>query len=284
VALPFALVVTLAMVILASDMGIRTQHLFDLSRKSLRLAESRSLQRKMERILIAINRPGIESLSASERAFRIDQFDVAISFEVMESRINISRLNDLTLGPQIQGLFGALLKRERLEARALPCAMDWVDADDEPRQSGAEKNDYIGEDVAPRNGPFEMVDELSFVRGFRDVSAFDRLRPILTTFGSGRIYLPAAPDELLDLFEDVYGPAVRNNLDDIRRNPARTIQLPAAVLAPQAQQFLQAMLLSAPTTWLVRIRLSAPTFEIQSEYVLTLTDEAGGYNRLVRIA
>jgi len=45
--------------------------------------------------------------------------------------------------------------------------LDWLDADDEPRQYGAERETYSGLDppYAPKNGPLETVEELLLVRG-----------------------------------------------------------------------------------------------------------------------
>ena len=45
--------------------------------------------------------------------------------------------------------------------------LDWLDPDDEPRQFGAEIDEYSGFDppYAPKNGPLETVEELLLVRG-----------------------------------------------------------------------------------------------------------------------
>jgi general secretion pathway protein K len=49
---------------------------------------------------------------------------------------------------------------------------DWTDADDEPREYGAEVADYFaaGRPYGPRNGPFESVEELRQVLGSEAIS------------------------------------------------------------------------------------------------------------------
>lgn len=65
--------------------------------------------------------------------------------------------------------------------------LDWRDQDDIVRPDGAEAAWYRERGRAPpRNGPLADVAELSLVRGFDD-SVLSRVRPLLTTYGDGRI-------------------------------------------------------------------------------------------------
>ncbi|MCC7087065.1 MAG: general secretion pathway protein GspK [Pirellulales bacterium] len=43
--------------------------------------------------------------------------------------------------------------------------LDWIDADDEPREFGAEIDYYSGLGYAPKNGPLDTIEELLLVRG-----------------------------------------------------------------------------------------------------------------------
>lgn len=281
-ALPLVLVVTLAMVLIVSDLALRTQLSFERSRRAMKMIESRSLLKKIEDGLSNLTASQLEVLADGGREFSLNDFEIKISAEPTESKININRLDDLVMGAPVQELFAALLKRERFEQRAPACALDWVDADNEPRPSGAERLDYSGEDVTPRNAPFETVDELTFVRGFSDPSAFDRIRPMLTAYGSGKIYIPAVSDEMLDLFEDVYGIVVRNTLEDIRRNPGRKFQLPAGMLSGASLQTLQSLIVDRPTAWQITVTIGGRNFHSRSVYVLVQGDDGAGQASIFR--
>jgi len=77
--------------------------------------------------------------------------------------------------------------------------LDWRDADDLPRPSGAESEWYLARRRAtPRNGHLASVGELLLVRGF-DSALVTGLRPLVTTEGDGRLDLNTAPVELLAL-------------------------------------------------------------------------------------
>jgi type II secretory pathway component PulK len=100
------------------------------------------------------------------------------------------------------GLIG-LLERREVEPRSegassrtaalVDAALDWRDADDEPRPAGAEAEWYVDHGRRPpRNGPFAHVAELIYVRGF-DMTIVQRLERLLTVRGSGAINVPALP-------------------------------------------------------------------------------------------
>lgn len=76
--------------------------------------------------------------------------------------------------------------------------MDWRDADDFRRLRGAERDDYEkhGARELPRNGPFESVDELRFVRGMSP-SILSKLTSSLTVFGNGEVNVNKATDAVL---------------------------------------------------------------------------------------
>ncbi|HSJ23644.1 MAG TPA: hypothetical protein VK929_03095 [Longimicrobiales bacterium] len=82
--------------------------------------------------------------------------------------------------------------------RLAQAILDWRDEDDLPRVNGAERDEYLaaGAAVLPANRPFNDVSELRFVLGMTP-ELFDAIRPHLTTMGSGRINVNAAPRELL---------------------------------------------------------------------------------------
>lgn len=275
------LVVTLALTVLVGDLVIRARLNFDRTFSALKMAEARSLRRAIEDKLSSLTADQLKAVSENIQEIRVHDFRVRLSAESMESRIDVGRLDDLAIGPSIQKLFDALLKKERFESRAGPSALDWIDADDDPRPTGAERGDYLGEDVSPRNAPFETLDELTFVRGFRDPSSFDRIRPLLTVHGTGKIYAPALSDAMLDLFENAYGISVRNALEDVRRNPDRELRLPSTGMSDEDRQAILNLLTSVPTAWQMRVILSSDRFYAKSEYILIVGE--GGSNQVTRI-
>jgi general secretion pathway protein K len=75
--------------------------------------------------------------------------------------------------------------------------LDWRDADELPRASGAEADWYRAHGRrTPRNGPLADVAELRLVRGF-DSAEVERLRPLLGTGAGGRLNLNSVPLEIL---------------------------------------------------------------------------------------
>ncbi len=283
VALPFAIVVTMILTLLVTDIEIRTKISFDRARRAVRMEEARSLMRAIEAAIRSLTAEQIEEMSKDPQEFELDGYRVRLTFAAAEGRININRLNDLILGEAIQKTFRALLRRERFEYRAFPCAMDWVDADDDPQINGAERPDYAGEDVSPRNAAFETVDELAFVRGFADASAFSRIQPFLTTDGTGRIYLPAADERLIDVIADAFGPSVKTGLLDAQRNPGRPVQIPERMLSAKDARALEQLFTAQAQTWEIRMTLTADRFSTRADYILQTNEDAASRLRMRRV-
>lgn len=272
--LPLVLVVTAAMTVLVGDLVLRAQVGFDRSLRAIRLAESRSLLRSIEDRLPKVTPEQMAALAAlGVQEAEADAFTLRISAASLESRLNIQRLDDLIIGESLQKLFQDLVKKERLESRAFPAAMDWIDADDEVRQGGAERLDYLGEDVSPRNAPFETVDELAFVRGFRDPSAFERIATLITVHGSGKIYVPAASDQMMELFESTFGVVVRNSLEDLRRNPDRELALPSTGISEEDRKAVTSLITTTPTAWELTVDIAADRFFSRARYVVIATED-----------
>jgi hypothetical protein len=78
---------------------------------------------------------------------------------------------------------------ERLFGGAAPAVLDWRDADDERRPGGAEKSDYGS--GAPRNGPFQSVEELLLVKGVTP-SLYRQVQDLVTVDGNGQVNLNTA--------------------------------------------------------------------------------------------
>jgi general secretion pathway protein K len=90
-------------------------------------------------------------------------------------------------------------KIDRITAETITDSLlDWVDADDLQRMSGAEKEYYasLQEPYEPRNAPFESVEELALVKGVTP-QIFQKIRDHLTIYGSGKINVNFASREVL---------------------------------------------------------------------------------------
>jgi general secretion pathway protein K len=76
--------------------------------------------------------------------------------------------------------------------------MDWRDPDDFRRLHGAERDEYIkaGARELPRNGPFETVDELRFVRGMTP-RLLSKMIDDVSVFGSGQVNVNIASAAVL---------------------------------------------------------------------------------------
>ena len=95
IALPFVLVVTLSLVVLVGDLGLRAQLTFDRSRRALRMAEARSLLNKIEESIGGLGADEMEKLAKDDVEFDVDDFQVSLSVDHTESKLNIGRLDDL---------------------------------------------------------------------------------------------------------------------------------------------------------------------------------------------
>ena len=93
--------------------------------------------------------------------------------------------------------------------RIAQAVLDWRDPDDEHRARGAERAAYreAGSPMLPRNGPFQNINELRFVRGV-DQELLRRLRSYVTVLGTGRVNVNAAPREVLLALEGMTEEAV----------------------------------------------------------------------------
>lgn len=95
-----------------------------------------------------------DTLSSTSRAGVIDE----------AGKINPNAL--MKLDPSGQLLYDALLKLPNVTDENAACIADWLDADSEPRQNGAE-SDYYSGDLEPflcKNGPLDSIGELMHVK------------------------------------------------------------------------------------------------------------------------
>jgi type II secretory pathway component PulK len=119
--------------------------------------------------------------------------------------------------------------------------LDWRDADAFRRVNGAERSEYIEERraVLPRNAPLENVEELRHVMGVTD-ALFSRIRPHVTTEGSGRINFTTAAAPVLAATPGMSDEAVAVVLRHrATRRPVRSAQQLQEQLSPAARQLME---------------------------------------------
>ena len=109
------------------------------------------------------------------------------SVEDPDARIDLNLAND------------SVLRAVVVEDSLLAALRDWQDSDTRERAGGAEALWYrsLGR-LEPRNAPLESVLELRRVHGF-EADGVERMAPLLTVDGTGRVNLNRAPASVLGL-------------------------------------------------------------------------------------
>jgi general secretion pathway protein K len=117
-------------------------------------------------------------------------------------RLNINRAD----GATIRRLLTAVGLDAGRSDRLAETILDWRDPDDFRRARGAEGVDYLeaGAAFLPANGPFRSVEELRWVEGMTERD-FERLKPLVTVRGSGRVNLSSAPAPVLLSLPGMHG-------------------------------------------------------------------------------
>jgi len=185
----------------------------------------------------------------------------AVSARAVGSRLDINGVDEATLSRLLKA---AGWSEARADSGAAAIA-DWVDADDQPRPNGAERNWYLARDrEPPSNSRLADMRELRRVRGFEPhAGPTDRLDSILDVEPAA-IALNQAPPEVLALLPGFNDRTIRELLDARRRDVPVTafIQLrpwldPAV---PDASARLPGLVLLAPEAWIVtaRVRVGIP--------------------------
>jgi general secretion pathway protein K len=131
-------------------------------------------------------------------------FEVNITSE--GARIPINYLTDQRFRDIVYNLFIIWQLSPQDAETAVDSLADWVDTDNEPRTSGAEKDYYTGQGFPdfPRQQGFGSLDEMLLARG---MDAVERAKPDWRNFfsiqGDGLIDLNYAPAEILRAVGDV---------------------------------------------------------------------------------
>lgn len=112
-----------------------------------------------------------------------------------ERKININNASASVL----QSLLQEQAALAPLQAKGIAeSILDWRDADDNKRESGAETAYYqsLPQPYACKNGKFELLEELMLVKGMRP-DILQALRNFITIYGDGRVNINTAPYPVL---------------------------------------------------------------------------------------
>ena len=194
--------------------------------------------------------------------------DCDVRLEAAGTRLDVNGASQEMLA----NLFDALGLES--EAPALVDALaDWMDADDDPRPYGAERDWYeLAGRFLPRNASMPDARELARVRGFEQTRGFDS---VLTT-EPGRVSLATAPVPVLMAVPGI----TRETAEQIvalqeAGTPLRDLLEITRLISSSSVSALQARYVDAvrvttpdPDAWLVQVRVAhgSPAVSVQLEW------------------
>ncbi|MEW5011790.1 MAG: hypothetical protein AB1Y22_09535 [Cycloclasticus sp.] len=141
----------------------------------------------------------------ADNAYRINFDGQPISINIYDEagKLNINRLDRSILLAVLSSLVAEPLAAEKLTDAIL----DWVDADDQVREYGAEKGGEqpasMGLEYMPANRPFKHLDELMRVQGMNAV-LYQALRPLLTVQPIEKTDLSVSSEPVLKVLAKVF--------------------------------------------------------------------------------
>ena len=126
---------------------------------------------------------------------------IGITVEDEERKININRLvlpNGNAPNDQQLAVFRKLLEILEIDPLLADAIVDWIDNGDTPRVGSAESSFYLSLPFPykAKNDFLDTVDELRLVRGVTP-EIFEKLRPFVTVYSSGKVNLNTAPKQIL---------------------------------------------------------------------------------------
>ena len=206
-----------------------------------------------------------------------------VSLQPDDTRLDVNTITDDALRLLLRETgVSARVADSLVDARA-----DWCDADDAPRELGAERDWYRRAGmVAPRNGPLASTEELKLVRGFAAVPQLDSLLAV----NPGRLWLERAPAPVLATLPGFTSEAVAAVVALRARPDAPSIDIGtlAANVSPDARralfahfQELATMVTSEPDAWVLTSRSTSGQPAVESTYELRLV-RSGARAAIVR--
>lgn len=222
-------------------------------RKSRRLAEAGiyyalgklATARSQE---ITVKQIGAPLGSTSGDVWRLDQQPYLLEFPGGQAEVRISdeagKFNLNKVSEEVLVRLFTLLGLSELQIRTMVDAvLDWRTRGDQPRPYGAKSSYYLRLEppYVAKNGNFEMVTELAWVRGFENSSLVPRLTDLLTVQPTGpAINLNTAPPQVLQAAgfpPDAVAALITARQQEPLRNVQEVGRLLPEPLMGQKQQF-----------------------------------------------
>jgi general secretion pathway protein K len=116
-------------------------------------------------------------IDGTSRQFMFDDIALTITIEDERGKVPLNGINE----DQVRELFQAAGASRSQLSTLVDSYEDWIDPDNERRQSGAEAPQYASLGYKPRNGSFHTVSELRLVKGMDD-AIYARVAPAVTAF------------------------------------------------------------------------------------------------------
>jgi general secretion pathway protein K len=150
--------------------------------------------------------------------------NITVKIEDLDGRLWLNKLVDSAGNPNIlyRERFIRLCSELAIDSPATlaDALIDWIDADHDPSPGGAEDGDYLAENppYEATDAPLQSLDELYLVRGF-NAKTVSRLRPFVSSFGSGRLNINTAAPELLRSWDSESISNIENLLSSRAKKP-----------------------------------------------------------------
>jgi len=252
----------------------------DLARARWRAEECAEQARAI--VARAIPRLGWRHLDTEVRAASASRSSCRVALVSAGARLDVNTVDAAMLGALLARLGIPPLRRDSL----VDALLDWRDADDVPRPSGAERSWYLAAGrIPPRNGPLPAIAELRRVRGFERLTGLDTLLDV----AAARLDLDAAP--LTDIAAlPGFGAEAVEQVAELRARGAAVGDLSsfAARLSPASRAELAArspelaaLTAAGPEAWLLLVRATVGQPPVTSTLELRLV-RAGDRAAVVR--
>jgi type II secretory pathway component PulK len=204
---------------------------------------------------------GVDSLFSGP--VYVDSTQVDVYAEDLGTRLNINLLSE----QRLTTLFNVVLRDATTAGRIAQSIMDWTDADSIARPNGAERDQYIQEDLLsmPTNTQFRELDELLGVRNITP-EIYNLVVPYLTTFGSGLINLNTADTVVIRTLPGMTDQILQNILN-MRANGRRIMNVAQVMPAQQGRGGRGGQPATNPTQEALEAAATVQT----SEVMLTMT-------------
>jgi len=154
----------------------------------------------------------------SQQPYELGDGIISLTMEDEERKINLNNLiMSLGKAPNDQNVavFRRLLEILGIDPSVADAVLDWLDNDESPRVGGAESSYYMAlpYPYKSKNDLFDTVEELRLVRGVTP-EVFDKLRPFVTVYSSGKVNINTAPKEILMALSAGQGETNFGEIDD----------------------------------------------------------------------